>query len=294
MACYHPLTAYQRSNGEVVFAERGEIYRTLSLPCGRCIGCRLERSRQWAVRCMHEASLNGANNAFITLTYDSAHMPYRGMLYYPDFQRFMKRLRAEILPFRARFFMCGEYGPKLERPHYHALIFGYSFLGDRKYWQTTASGKAVFVSDQLSSLWGRGFCSVGNVSFQSAAYVARYCMAKVTGVDASAHYTRVDADGIFQLPPEFNHMSLKPGIGRLWYEKYKNEVYAGRDYIVVNGQKMRPPRYYDGLYKETGDFDDIAFKREFDARSRYADNTDDRLLVKEVVTKARVRSLVRS
>lgn len=118
-------------------------------------------------------------------------------------------------------------------------------------------------------------------------------MAKVTGEAASAHYRRVDADGVFQLPPEFNHMSLKPGIGRRWYDKYKDQTYAG-DYLVVNGQKMRPPRYYDKLYAATSDvFEEVALLRDRAARAAFADNSDDRLRVKEICTTARLGHLKR-
>src|SRR6187549_2683574 len=91
MPCYHPFTAYQLDDGRIVFAERGKVKRSVVLPCGHCIGCRLERSRQWAVRCMHEAQLHDVSS-FVTLTYDDSHLPYHGSLDYTHFQKFIDRL----------------------------------------------------------------------------------------------------------------------------------------------------------------------------------------------------------
>jgi len=99
MACYHPLTAYlsghQTNNAtgkayrRVSFKETDEHDRQISLPCGQCIGCRLERSRQWAMRCIHEAQLH-QNNCFITLTYDDEHLPKDLSLDHRDFQLFFR------------------------------------------------------------------------------------------------------------------------------------------------------------------------------------------------------------
>ena len=110
MPCFHPLDAWQCLNGDVVFTDnlaRNDVIRRLSLPCGRCVGCRLERSRQWAVRCMHEASMH-MFNSFVTLTYDDDHLPEYNSLNYKHFQDFMKRLRKSHNG--VRFYMCGEYG----------------------------------------------------------------------------------------------------------------------------------------------------------------------------------------
>lgn len=91
MACFYPLKAYQQPGGDIKFHDNGKG-RYLELPCGQCIGCRLERSRQWAMRCVHEASMHD-NNCFITLTYNPENLPPDGGLIKSDFQKFMKRLR---------------------------------------------------------------------------------------------------------------------------------------------------------------------------------------------------------
>jgi hypothetical protein len=203
MPCYSPILAYHPRDGsasrQFVFKSSEGNGVTVKLPCGSCVGCRLERSRQWALRCMHEAKMH-PENCFITLTYNDLHLPDDRSLNYEHFQLFMKRLRKMIrdediraagdgVPFfrKVRFYMCGEYGEKLGRPHFHACIFGYNFP-DRKFWQKTSSKSSLDRSAILESLWPYGYSSVGNVTFESAAYVARYIMKKVGGDAADEHY----------------------------------------------------------------------------------------------------------
>lgn len=294
MACYHPLRAYKTASGEVVFNERSthDIYAQLSLPCGQCIGCRLERSRQWAMRCMHEASLY-ESNCFVTLTYSDQFLPERGQLDYSAFQKFLKRLRKRAGS-PVRFYMCGEYGSVNWRPHYHACLFNVDF-GDKTYWSTGGSGEKIYRSAELEKLWPFGASSVGAVTFESAAYVARYCVQKVTGHNAKLHYARIDGDGPYSLVPEFNHMSLKPGIGAPWLARWKTDVYP-HDYVIVNGVQVKPPKYYDKIFAKESpeDFEEMQFRRECTGRSRYDDNTMERLAVKEIVTRAKVNQLFRS
>lgn len=293
MPCYHPLRAFRTASGDVVFQElaRHDVVAQLSLPCGQCIGCRLERSRRWAMRCMHEASLYPFNS-FVTLTYDDEHLPYRGCLDYPEFQRFMKRLRKSVGP--VRFYMCGEYGSENGRPHYHACLFGVQF-DDKKYFRRSPAGEAIYRSESLERLWPFGFASIGDVTFKSAAYVARYSVQKVTGFNARYHYARVDSDGEYMLVPEFNRMSLRPGIGAPWLAKFRTDVFP-RDYVVVNGVKCRVPDYYDKLLDRSNPelLEELKERRTVDAKLRFEDNTDERLGVKEVVAKARNKMLIRS
>lgn len=206
----------------------------------------------------------------------------------------MKRLRKSAgCP--VRFYMCGEYGPENFRPHYHAILFNWD-APDKEYWSTTGSGEKIYRSDLLDRLWPFGFTSVGAVTFESAAYVARYCVAKVTGHNAEAHYSRVGADGVrYQLEPEFNHMSLKPGIGAGWLDRFESDVYPN-DYVVVRGVRTKPPKYYDKLFeaKDPEAFEALKFAREAEGRARYPDNTPERLVVKEMVVTAATNQLVRN
>ena len=292
MPCYHPLTAYQCADGSVVFQERRwfNTVKTLSLPCGQCIGCRLEKSRQWAIRCMHEAQMH-EKNCFITLTYDDTHLPSDRSLHHEHFQKFIRSLRKRT-GIKIRYYMAGEYGDQFGRPHFHACLFGYDF-SDKKLWKKTDSGSVLYRSEYLESIWTYGYSSVGDVNFESAAYVARYIMKKVTGQAAKEHY--VDKETGVILSPEYNKMSLKPGIGKSWLETYQNDVYP-HDYVVIRGKKCRPPKYYDKQYhsKNPYEFEELLYKREQNAKLSYADNTQERLNVKEQVTASKISKLKRN
>lgn len=288
MACFSPLTAWQTDSGEIVFAERGAIRRELTLPCGQCVGCKLERSRQWAVRIMHEAQMHDYT-CFVTLTYSDEFLPDCGSLKYRDFQLFMKKLRKKLgVP--VRFFMCGEYGEKFWRPHFHACLFGACF-GDRYPWRRSPAGFQLSRSPLLESIWTQGAAEIGELTFESAAYVARYCMKKITGDMAESHYTRLDVTTgeLYPVVPEFCRMSLKPGIGFRWFDKWKADVFP-HDYIMVNGMKVKPPRYYDRLLQmvDPFGFDDVGFARLDKALAFVDDCTVDRLRVREIVTRARL------
>jgi hypothetical protein len=306
MACYHPISAglsgYSTNSAtgrvyrRVIFKRNDpDIVQEVSLPCGQCIGCRLERSRQWAMRCMHEAQLH-EHNCFITLTYDDTHLPSDQSLHYRDFQLFIKRLRKRYPTTKISYYMAGEYGENFGRPHYHACIFGLDFY-DKKLWKRTSSGSMLYRSTDLETLWPFGYSSIGDVNFESAAYVARYIMKKQTGKDSEKHYQYSDlkTGEIIQMTPEFNKMSLKPAIGLNWYKKYKNDVFP-HDYVVLRGQKIKPPKYYDQLYKNDNpyEYEKIIALRENGAKLNYADNTYDRLAVKEQVVKAKLHKLKRT
>lgn len=269
----------------------------LSIPCGQCVGCRLERSRQHGVRCMHESRMH-AENSFVTLTYNNESLPKNKSLDYRHWQLFAKKLRFHRGPFR--FFMCGEYGDLNRRPHFHACLFGMDFP-DRKYWRMSDSGFRLYRSAILDSLWGNGNCEIGDVSFDSAAYVARYCMKKITGDKAKSHYEQLDLDTgeITWLTPEFCHASnggnskstWKGGIGRGFFDKFKDEMYP-LDRVIVNGQEARPPRYYDSMLSEE-DLLWIKKCRIDKAALRLDDCTPERLRVREIVTRARLDFKVR-
>lgn len=298
MDCYKPLTAFRTAHGEVVWAERGDVVRTLSLPCGQCIGCRLERSRQWAVRVMHESQMHD-DSCFVTLTYEDAPQG----LVYSDFQKFIKRLRRMVSPVRVRFFACGEYGDG-GRPHFHCAIFGYAFRSDRVHFKNTGGGFGVDRSPALERLWPFGFSSVGELTFESAAYIARYVTKKISVSDRShpewlrawrEKYERVDRDTgvISNIEPEFVHMSLKPGIGATWFEKFGSEVFP-LDRVVMRGVPMKPPRFYDVLFGRTDRpvLQEIKAARVERAVAR-GDQSPERLAVKEQVTSARLKLLKR-
>lgn len=294
MPCFSPLEAVKSSQG--IFFDGRFDGVPIKLPCGRCIGCRLERSRQWAVRAMDEASLHPMN-CFLTLTYSDEYLPKNGNLCYRDFQLFMKRLRKFVSPVRIQFLMCGEYGDLNGRAHYHALIFGMDFL-DKVPCRTTAANSSIFSSPTLSRLWPFGHSSIGALTFESAAYVARYSMKKLSGGQVlEMPGGRIDLETGQVLPgvPEFLRCSLRPAIGKNWFLRHADDVYAF-DRKVVNGVETKPPRYYDKLLKARHAFawDDISKDREERAFLSLADQTNDRLEARERVVNAQFRKLKRN
>jgi hypothetical protein len=183
------------------------------------------------------------------LTYSPEHLPAHGSLNYDHPVLFMKRLRKEFGS-GIRSFGCGEYGELLSRPHYHLCIFNFDFL-DKKLWRRDAENN-LFTSEVLQGLWPYGFSTVGDLTFESAAYVARYVTKKITGKRAAGHYEVVDAESgeVFtRLPEKPVCVSRRPGVGRGWYEKHGKFV-RSHDFVVRNGLKLRPPKYYDRLHEK--------------------------------------------
>lgn len=238
MACTRPV-AVKRVAGSL------STFATDLVPCGNCLGCDLERSRQWAVRMMHEASLH-SENSFVTLTIDDEHMPLGGSLDRGLFPLFMKRLRKRVAPRRVRYFYAGEYGEQLSRPHYHAILFGW-FPGDAVECGRRGDHR-VYRSQALAECWGQGFVEVGSVSFDSAAYVARYVTKKVRGEFAAEHYLAVDVGTgeVVVREPEFAQMSRRPGIGAGWFDRFGEELEPDGT-VIESGKEVPMPRYYRKL-----------------------------------------------
>nr|QJB20072.1 MAG: replication initiator protein [Microvirus sp.] len=202
MACYKPIEAYRPSSSsskKLVFSYNPATCASnvpILLPCGQCTGCKLQRSLSWAIRCVHESKLH-AENCFITLTYDpkkvppaeAGELPADTSLNYRHFQLFMKRLRKRFPEKNIRFYMCGEYGENFGRAHFHACIFGLDFPDKTKWKKGKGDNITLYRSKILEELWTYGFSSVGTVTFESAAYVARYITKKITGEAAESHYT---------------------------------------------------------------------------------------------------------
>lgn len=300
MPCYRPVKAWygnKLASGkrEIVFSSgQAQSCLSLALPCGTCVGCRLERARQWAMRCMDEASLY-KDNSFVTLTFNDENLPMNRSVDVSVFQKFMKRLRKALGGKHVvRYFHCGEYGPLHGRPHYHALLFNVGFP-DRVYLKTTDAGEKVYTSEFLSSIWSLGgkslgYCSVGDVTFGSAAYVARYHLKKVGSVVSDNHYLRKDTGEM--LPPEYVTMSRRPGLASGWFAKYSSDVYP-RDVRVIKGLDTLPAKYYDSLYEKSNPegYKKIKLVRALRGSHNRLDNTESRLLVKETVKLAQLRVL---
>lgn len=296
MVCYSPLQGFRARDGsrKLVFNRRaGWEDLPVTICCNQCIGCRLERSRQWAVRCVHESKLY-SRNCFITLTYSDKFLPANRSLILDDFQKFMKRLRKRYGS-GIRVFYCGEYGPNLGRPHYHALIFNFDF-DDRKKFLRNHRDEWVYTSEKLAKVWKKGFCTVADLTFDSAAYCARYVMKKVTGAAAEMHYQWFDLETrvLHQKVPEFAHQSRRPGLAAGHFDKFMSDVYPS-DFVVVNGAKCRPPRFYDNRLElvDPLEFARTKARRVQNAKVRSDNNSSDRLKVREELTKLRLQRLKR-
>lgn len=295
MPCFHPLRAYYTDHTNPSTGKRyltfdhhnqAQGYSHLTLPCGRCIGCRLERSRQWAIRCMHEASLH-EHNAFVTLTYNDEHLATlpgadegHPSLYPSHFTNFMKRLRHSRGP-GVRFFHCGEYGDKTNRPHHHALLFNCSFPDKLP---TTLPGNTnyrTYISADLTQLWGHGHTYLSDVTFESASYVARYSLKKVYGEGADDWY--------MGRRPEYLTMSRRPGIATDYFNKFYREIYM-RDSCILNGREVKPPKFYDLKYEKMNPAAAAAvmYHREQQAKQN-PDNTPQRRLTKERIARHNAR-----
>lgn len=236
---------------------------------------------------MHE------QNCFITLTYDDQNLPWDGSLNPKHFQDFMKRLRFKYRPQNIRFFHCGEYGEQYQRPHYHALLFNHDFE-DKQLW-TERDGIPTYISEELENLWPFGFSTVGRITWESAAYCARYVTKKFTGKDAQEKYWRILATDIeVQLQPEYATMSLKPGIGQTWFTDFKDDCYPS-DFITVRGKKKTLPRYYDKLYHdlEPEQLERLKKRRREKAWERASDLTPSRLAAREQCAHAKLHRLNR-
>lgn len=333
MTCYSPIKGYRSKRKNPTTGKRSIVFNPnlgfidlpVELPCGQCIGCRLERSRQWAIRCVHEASLF-ENNCFITLTYDNEHLPSDKGLHVSEFQKFMKRLRKSQkgmepvedngkIRYPIRFFHCGEYGEQclncglskklckcesfvkqIGRPHFHACLFNFDFK-DKELLRISKNGDEYYASKTLEKLWPKGISLIGDVTFESAAYVARYITKKVNGPKKEGHYERYDTEcageGV-EVHSEYTTCSRRPGVGYAWYQKYRDETYRD-DFVICRGRKVRPPKAYDKIFQQEKVREALRTKavRKIKARKHEKDTTPERLLDREFCQMEKFKKLKR-
>ena len=258
------------------------------------MGCRLDHAQQWAIRAVHESMMHD-HNSFITLTYSAEYLPENLSLNHAHWQKFYKRLRKQLEPqnISPRFLMCGEYGPKGDRPHYHALIFGYDFP-DRTLWQ---DGKSkLYRSPLLEKLWPFGFSTIGEVNYKTASYVAGYIRKKLKGKAANeineqglkAYELYNETTGeIIKRAPEYAQMSRRPGIGNKFYETYGDQI-RNHDNCIIDGSKLRVPKYYDRLTEKLSEtvYERNKRRRIQRARRHASNNTPERLAAREAYKQA--------
>lgn len=345
MPCYRPGRGIQAPSGALTYYGHLQIasgkvptklpsnYKQFPLPCGKCTGCRLERSRQTAVRLVHEAQQH-EKVSFVTLTYrqdqllsgatgmrglfpshaaqvPDDHHDYRpprtretrthedhASLVKSDLRGFTLRLYSDVRRRSGkgvRYYACGEYGDQTHRPHYHLAIFGEDFSDDRFPWKRS-NGNQLWRSSRLARLWPHGDADIGDLTFESAAYIARYIMKKINGQKAEDHYRRIDKEGNpYWLTPEFNVMSRRPGIAKAWFDQHMSDVYP-HDHVISRGHPAKPPRYYDVLLDRLNPYllAGIKEKREAGAALHAADQTPARLEARETVAIAKLNQTKRS
>lgn len=236
-----------------LFVERMDV-----IPCGRCAACQAARAKAWAERLMIEKTLH-EDSWFVTLTFNEKYLErlcatgkYESYTVRVEhLQKFLKRLRKKF-GFPIRFFACGEYGEKYLRPHYHLIIFGLTLPeDDLSFLRYNELGQPYYSSKLISELWSNpdkgpekgesyGFNVVAPVSYDTCAYVARYCMKKLRGQD-SLLYELCD------MKPPFITMSRNPGIGYWWL--VQNPDWYQQDLIYLStptgSLSMVPPRYFE-------------------------------------------------
>lgn len=282
-------------DGSVGIGEAPGDCRALELPCGRCIGCKLDRARAWTIRIQHEAQLYDSN-LFVTLTYSEAALPPSLSLEYSDYQGFMRRVRREVVGTTPiveadgrkpiRFFVCGEYGERNKRPHFHAILFNMRFP------DMIPLQNGTYRSELCEKLWDRGNVVIGSVSARSAAYVAGYTLKKVHGQAAAAHYEDVVNLRTGELSSrrrEFVVMSRRPGIGAWWYRRYGGDLFPA-DHAVSDGKRFKVPRFYLEKFKleaDPGLVEDILYGRFLRAEEQRGESTPERRAVREEVAISR-------
>lgn len=259
------LAWVQKTKGEAwtkkALAE-GEIQL---IPCNQCLQCRIQYAAAWAARCELESQYH-KDNYFVTVTYDDQHLPihnmiedsqYKGVvnplamlegrtverptLCKKDHQDFIKRLRITaqrkgLLEENFKYYMCGEYGDRYGRPHYHYILFGLK-IPDLT-WYKSGKGYDHYKSEWLQKIWGQGLVDIGSVTYLSCQYVARYVVKKRKGQEAQ-FYKKAG------IAPEFVQMSLKPAIGGRYWEEHRDEIYRGDQIYLKSGRTIKPPRYFD-------------------------------------------------
>lgn len=279
MSCYHPLKgylvgitesgkrdllvrSYQTDHVELIGSIWEDSYNSdfvskrakrvvrdfVPIPCGKCIGCRLDHSRQWAVRLMLELEYS-CSGYFVTLTYDDDNIRLvhdnvnghlHGTLLKRDLQLFMKRLRKKFGN-GIRFYASGEYGSATFRPHYHLALFNLPEL-NLIFFKKSPLGQFYYLSPDISECWNLGHVLVGELNFNSSSYISRYVTKKLDG--------ELDIYSPLGIVPPFSLMSRKPGIARQYYDDHYSDIYD-TDTIYLStpkgGRKLKPPRYFDKL-----------------------------------------------
>lgn len=263
MRCTSPRTVGFQSDGKTICwspKKYSKEFASFQMPCGKCTSCRLISAQQTAIRCVHESQQH-QQSCFITLTYSDENLK-SAKLQYRDFQLFIKRLRSKIYHDTIKdipgeittevkkeirektaisVFVTGEYGDRNQRPHWHALIFGWH-PKDAKYHRSTDRGDRIYTSKQLDDLWGHNDSiqrpnEIGEITIESASYCARYATKKL-------YSSKTTGDDLKPL----SRRSAKHAIGKKWIEKHWQHTFAHGYVTYKKGDKILKagiPRYYE-------------------------------------------------
>lgn len=265
--CFTPIQISPKMKNYNGKSQKSDSENLVTVPCGQCIGCRFNRAENWATRMMHEAQLH-EHNSFLTLTYANDNLPPDGSLAPRDVTLFLKKLRKALCGKKILYYYCGEYGEEFSRPHYHVALFGHDFSADRVPHYKTDSGYQVHRSPLLEKLWTHGHSDIGDLTYDSARYVAGYIQKKVNGKKAKEHYKKLNPQTgeVHYVHPEFARMSRRPAIGLNWISKHSSDIY-NYDVCHVANKKLRPPAYYDKWLKKTDEkkYESIKMSRESSA-----------------------------
>lgn len=301
MSCYHPLYRIELTN-EIGYkiTKRGKMtnksiilseyeakkYKNaIPIPCGQCIGCRLDYSRMWANRITLEAKDWKPETCwFITITYNNENIPTKTIkniktndikisttLDKNDLRLFIMRLRRHYeYTYNhqgIRYYACGEYGETTNRPHYHICFFNLPIFTELKEIKKNELGQMIWTNDEIQKIWGKGFIAIAHQSWETAAYTARYMLKKQKGKDAKWYY---ESEGKI---PEFTTMSTHPGIAKNYYDTNKKKIYENDEIIIAKGEKtlkIKPPKYYDNLYdiENHEEMEEIKLNRRINAQKR--------------------------
>lgn len=262
MPCYSPQPVYLTPTGWRFAPRRQKVFsdvRQKYVSCQQCIGCRLERSRQWAVRSVHEAQYH-EENYFLTLTFDDKNLPKDLSLNTRTLQNFWKKVRKASLD-KFKYYAAGEYGEQYARPHYHASTFGLN-LPDLYPSFKSSTGYQMYGSPLLEKAWGNGNVYVAPLTFETAAYTARYICKKILGKNAEEHYKKLG------LTPE--RAWISKGLGKQWHEDYAHETYRD-NYIISRGVPSVPPRTYNRWLKASDP--DLHSRYEIATKKSYEEQT---------------------
>lgn len=289
---YHPAVIEQPDD---IYQRIEELkdnfwYKYTIIPCKNCIGCRLDYSKEWANRGYLEAKTH-INNWFITLTYSDDNIEildemetkdgvtywndgnWTGTLVPSDLKKFLKKFRRHMEYYHClkniRYMACGEYGGETKRPHYHLIIFNCALPPDSFYNARIINKETYWQNTIIEKCWKQGISNISEATWNNIAYTARYITKKINGKNSEDEYA---SEGHIK---EFFRVSLKPAIGKEYYDKHKEEIYKRDEIIIRNKQgtiSIKPPKYYDKLYEKENPkhYEEIKKRRKEQAKNTNA------------------------